>query len=258
MGLPVQRIRLHSEALENCLRTMSEQKIDYSEFVLRRLHSLTGVVPLTFFIFFHFFANSYATKGEEAFNSTVATLRGLPYLHAIEWGFLFAPFLFHMFYGLWIVFSGKPNPLRHKYPRNWAYVLQRVTAIVLFVFILYHVISLRFMDYRAIDESGKLNFYQLLHREFQKPAIYWWYVIGIACTAFHLANGVCTFCMTWGITVGRNAQRGLAYAMTVVGFVVFFMGISAIHGFLSGSAESSRSEPRIVSESVRSGAVADR
>ncbi len=215
--------------------SMQHERIDYSEIVLRRLHSLTGLVPLTLFIFFHLFANSFSTKGEEAFNATVATLRGLPYLHAIEWGALFAPFLFHMFYGLWVIFSGKPNPLRFIYPRNWAYFAQRVTAIIVFVFIFYHVISLRFMDWRAIDESGKLNFYQLLHREFQKPVIYWWYVFGIACTAFHVANGVCTFCMTWGITIGRKAQRGLAYAMTVVGIGLFVMGVSAIHGFLAGA-----------------------
>ncbi|GIX44382.1 MAG: succinate dehydrogenase [Candidatus Hydrogenedentota bacterium] len=213
---------------------MSDAKVTYSEFVLRRLHSLTGVIPLTFFIFFHFFANSYSTKGPEAFNATVATLRGLPYLHAIEWGLLFAPFLFHMIYGLWVVYTGKPNPLRYKYPRNWAYLFQRVTAIVLFVFILYHVISLRFMDYRAINPAtGKLDFYNHLHHEFQNPLIYWWYVVGIACTAFHLANGLCTFCMTWGITVGRTSQRYFAYAMTGLGILLFVVGVSAIHGFLN-------------------------
>jgi succinate dehydrogenase / fumarate reductase cytochrome b subunit len=215
------------------MSVMQQERIDYSEFVLRRLHSLTGLIPLTFFIFFHLFANSFSTKGEDAFNATVASLRGLPHLHAIEWGALFAPFLFHMLYGMWIIFTGSPNPIRYKYPRNWAYVAQRVTAVVVFVFILYHVISLRFMDYRAIDETGKLNFYQLLHREFQKPLIYWWYVVGIACTAFHVANGFCTFCMTWGITVGRKAQRNLAYVMTVVGLVLFGLGLSAIHGFLN-------------------------
>ena len=211
---------------------MSKERIDYTEFILRRLHSLTGLAPLTFFLGFHLFANSFATKGEEAFNQTVATLRGLPYLHLIEWGLLFTPFLFHMFYGLWIIFSGKPNPLRQNYPRNWAYVLQRVTALVVFVFLLFHVIGLRFMDWRAIEETGKLNFYQFLHREFQKPYVYWGYVIGLACATFHLANGFCTFCMTWGITVGRTSQRYVAYAMAVVGVSLFLMGVNAVHGFL--------------------------
>jgi succinate dehydrogenase/fumarate reductase cytochrome b subunit (b558 family) len=225
---------------------MRQEINNYSEFVLRRLHSLTGLVPLTFFVFFHLFANSSATKGEEAFNGTVAILRGLPYLHAIEWGALFAPFLFHMIYGLLIVFSGKPSPLQHRYPRNWAYTMQRVTAIVVFVFILYHVISLRFMDWRAVDENGKLNFYQFLHREFQKPVVYWWYVFALACVAFHAANGVCTFCMTWGITVGRRAQRGFACVMAVAGFALFAMGVTALHGFLNPPQAESNARAELV------------
>src|SRR6476646_9739857 len=113
----------------------------YSEFVLKRLHSLTGVIPLTVFIFFHFSANSFSTVGEEAFDGVVKQLRGLPFLEAIEWGFLFSPFLFHMIYGMYLIFSAKPNPGRQSYVRNWAYLMQRVTAIVVFVFILYHVIG---------------------------------------------------------------------------------------------------------------------
>src|SRR5690606_9146582 len=101
----------------------------YSEFVLRRLHSLTGVIPLSFFIFFHFFANSFSQGGEEAFDGTVTLLRSVPYLLAVEWALLFAPFLFHMLYGMWIIFGSKPNPQRLSYRRNWAYVLQRVTAM---------------------------------------------------------------------------------------------------------------------------------
>src|SRR5690606_30001873 len=102
----------------------------YAEFVLRRLHSLTGVLPLSFFIFFHFYANSKSVVGEQAFDDTVAFLRGMPYLVPIEWGLLFAPFLFHMFYGMFIIFGSKPNSNKLGYRRNWAYVLQRVTAMI--------------------------------------------------------------------------------------------------------------------------------
>src|SRR5690606_59107 len=111
----------------------------YSEFVLRRLHSLTGVIPLTFFIFFHFFANSTSRGGEEAFDKTVEALRSTPYLLIVESGLLFAPFLFHMLYGMVIIFASRPNATKLPYRRNWAYVMQRVTAMVVFTFIVYHV-----------------------------------------------------------------------------------------------------------------------
>jgi len=200
----------------------------YSDFVLRRLHSLTGVVPLTFFIFFHFFANSYSTVGEEAFDGVVKQLRGLPFLDAIEWGFLFAPFLFHMVYGLYIISTARANPGRQSYRRNWAYVAQRVTAIVVFVFIIYHVVSIRYME-----AHGTMRVHQVMHAKLSQPFTYWWYVVGIACTCFHLANGVCTFLMTWGITTGRNAQRFAAYGLTAVGIILFAVGISAVNGFIN-------------------------
>ncbi|MGI8905543.1 MAG: succinate dehydrogenase [Candidatus Sumerlaeaceae bacterium] len=199
----------------------------YSEFVLKRLHSLTGVIPLSFFIFFHFSANSFSTVGEEAFDGVVKQLRGLPFLEAIEWGLLFAPFLFHMFYGMYLIFGARPNPGRQGYVRNWAYVMQRVTAIVVFVFILYHVIGIRF-----IDAHNQPRVYDLMHQKFSDPFTYWWYMVGIACTCYHLANGLCTFLMTWGITVGRTSQRFAVGAMTGLGLILFFIGASAVNGFL--------------------------
>jgi succinate dehydrogenase / fumarate reductase cytochrome b subunit len=199
----------------------------YSDFVLKRLHSLTGVIPLTAFIFFHFFANSFSTVGPDAFNDVTKRLRGLPFLLSIEWGLLFAPFLFHMIYGTYIICTAKNNPSRMPFRRNWAYTAQRMTAIVLFVFIIYHVIGIRF-----IDAHGKEDVFAVMRDKFSHPFTYWWYVVGIACTAFHLANGLCTFMMTWGITTGQKSQRIAAYAMTAVGLLVFGLGISAVNGFL--------------------------
>lgn len=210
------------------LFAMNIQVPTYSEFVLRRLHSLTGLLPLTVFIFFHFFANAFSMGGPEAFDPVVDGLRGLPFVIVIEWAALFAPFLFHMFYGLWIIYTSRQNPLTQQHARNYAYILQRVSAMVVFVFILYHVISLRFGELHKMD-SG---YHAYLGERFAKPEVYWWYMIGIAATCYHLANGVCTFAMTWGLTVGRNAQRGLAVVMAGAGLVLFGIGVSAVNGFI--------------------------
>lgn len=200
----------------------------YSQFVLRRLHSLTGVVPLTFFIIFHFYANAKSTVGEQAFDDMVAVLRGMPFLLAVEWGLLFAPFLFHMIYGMVIIFSAKANVGRLPFRRNWAFVLQRITAMIVFTFIIYHVVGIRFVDGHGVD-----NMYALLHKKLSNPFSYWWYVIGVVCTSFHLANGLCTFLMTWGITVGKKAQKGAEVVMGGLGVVICAIGIAALNGFLA-------------------------
>ena len=213
---------------------MTTDRQNYNEFLLRRLHSLTGVLPLAVFIFFHFFANSYSRQGDAAFNRVVDSLRGLPYLHFISWGLLLTPFLFHIVLGMWIVFTGKSNTARFAHPRNFAFLLQRVTAVIVMVFVIYHVVS---MKYVHLPENG-VNYYAILREKFSSPFVYWWYVVGVAATAFHLANGICTFCMTWGITVGRTAQKYMALAMTGVGIVIFLIGISALNGFVKDSRAS--------------------
>lgn len=209
--------------------------LGYSEFALRRLHSLTGLIPLTGFIYFHFFENSYSAKGLIAYNKTVDELRGLPFLKGIEWTLLLGPFLFHMFYGLWRTYTTKPNCFRQNYGRNWAFLFQRITAIIVFVFVIYHVVGLRFFEPALDPSTGKLNYYSYLRGHFQNPFVYGFYVVGIAATAFHLANGVCTFCMTWGITISRRSQQALAYAMIIGGLLAFTMGIYALRGFNSPS-----------------------
>ena len=223
---------------------MTTDRQNYNEFLLRRLHSLTGVLPLTAFIFFHFFANSYSRQGDAAFNRVVDSLRGLPYLPIISWNLLLAPFLFHIALGLWIVFTGKSNALRQPHPRNFAFVLQRVAAIIVMVFVIYHVVT---MKYITLPTNG-INYYAELSRKFANPYVYWWYVVGVAATAFHLANGVCTFCVTWGITVGRTSQRLMAIAMTGAGLVVFLMGISALNGFVRQPHVSAR--PAAIESSI--------
>jgi succinate dehydrogenase / fumarate reductase, cytochrome b subunit len=210
---------------------MTEHRPNHAEFLLRRLHSLTGVIPLTGFICFHFYMNSFSTKGPEAFNQTVDRLRGIPLVYAVEWGTILGPFLLHMLLGLWIIFSGKPNPLRQSYERNWAYFLQRVTAIVVFVFVLYHVIGLHFLDPGTNKATGKSEFYEYLAVQFKNPMVYGWYVFAIACTVYHLANGLCTFFITWGLTVGQTSQRYSRYAMAALGLTLFGVGICALNGF---------------------------
>ena len=97
-------------------------------FVLRRLHSLSGICPVGAFLLEHFYTNSYAVKGPELFNEKVAALNDLPYLYILEIGLIGIPILFHAVLGVVITFEGSANLRAYATARNWFYVLQRVTA----------------------------------------------------------------------------------------------------------------------------------
>lgn len=200
------------------------------EFLVRRLHSLLGIVPMGVFLFEHFFINSYALKGPAAFNEKVEFLRSLPYLDLIEAGGIFFPFFLHIAIGIYIMFQGKPNPIRYKYSRNYMYVLQRYTALIAFGFIFFHVISLRFFH-----NPEEVDFYSLLGILFANPAMASFYLIGSAAVIFHFCNGFCTCCMTWGVTITPQSQKVTAYVMTLAGFSMFAVVLNAMFAFVSWS-----------------------
>ena len=109
-----------------------------STFLLRKLHQLTGIVPLGLFFFVHMFTNSKAINGEENFEKAVQDIHDIPYLLFLEVFGIFLPLLFHSIYGVIISLEARPNVFAYSYGRNWFYFFQRATGIFLFVFIFFH------------------------------------------------------------------------------------------------------------------------
>jgi succinate dehydrogenase/fumarate reductase cytochrome b subunit (b558 family) len=119
--------------------------IQYSwTFILRKLHQLTGVVPLGIFFFVHMFTNAKALNGEESFEKAVADIHAIPFLLLLEIFGIFIPLLFHSIYGVIISMEARPNVGPYPYARNWFYIVQRATGIFLFVFLTFHILNLRF------------------------------------------------------------------------------------------------------------------
>src|SRR5215218_10456882 len=101
-------------------------------FLLRKLHQLTGIVPLGMFFFVHMWTNSTALNGAESFNEHVQTIHDMPYLLFIEIFGIFVPLAFHSIYGILISGEARHNVSSYGYARNWFYVFQRVTGLYLF------------------------------------------------------------------------------------------------------------------------------
>jgi len=109
------------------------------DFYIRRIHSLLGIFPIGVFILEHFFTNSFAIHGATVYNGKIEFFKELPYLFLIEFFFIFLPLAAHALYGLYIVFTGEPNNLQYGYYRNWMYLVQRITGVILLFFIGWHV-----------------------------------------------------------------------------------------------------------------------
>src|SRR5215813_4977979 len=75
-------------------------------FLLRKLHSLSGIVPIGAFLVEHLVSNFEALKGPAAYAAQVKFLNGLPFVRVLEWAFIFLPLLYHGLYGVYIAVRG--------------------------------------------------------------------------------------------------------------------------------------------------------
>lgn len=205
-------------------------------FVLRKLHQLSGIMPLGIFLLEHFYTNSKALTGAADFNNAVKDLQSIPYILFVEIGGIFIPLIYHAVYGLVITVEARPNNLNYPYARNWFYTIQRVTGIILFFFITFHVLNFRFgmipwLNTLSVARNPDQAF-AVVSREFSIVPIFIVYLVGITSTVWHLANGIWLFLVDWGITIGDRAQRLTGYACIAFGALLLAVGINAAVAFI--------------------------
>lgn len=205
-------------------------------FVLRKLHQLSGIFPLGIFLLEHFYTNSKALTGAGDFNSAVDDLQSIPYILFVEIGGIFIPLAYHAIYGLVITVEARPNNLAYPYPRNWFYLIQRATGVILFLFITFHLLNFRFGLIPGLNTVSVAHApdqaFDIVSREFSIVPIFIIYMIGITATVWHFANGIWLFLVDWGITIGERAQRLTGYACIAFGVVLLLVGINAAVAFI--------------------------
>ena len=205
-------------------------------FVLRKLHQLSGIMPLGLFLLEHFYTNSKALSGAADFNTAVKDLQSIPYILFVEIFGIFIPLIYHAVYGLVITMEARPNNLNYPYPRNWFYLIQRITGVILFFFIAFHVLNFRFglvpgLNTISVAHRPDLAF-DIVSREFHMVWVFMIYMVGITATVWHLANGIWLFLVDWGIAIGERAQRLTGYACIGFGVFMLLVGINAAVAFI--------------------------
>jgi len=214
-----------------------------NEFLLRRLHSLSGLIPVGAYMVVHLLTNASVLGSAATFQRNVYSIHGLPLLLVIEWVFIFLPILFHAIFGVLIIRGGLPNSSTYKYTGNIRYTLQRATGMIAFVFIMWHV----FHMHGWIHADWWLNkVAQPLHGGMFRPynasstaaeamrvsgIVPVLYAIGVLSCVFHLANGIWTFGITWGLWVTPASQRWANVVCLVFGLGLGAVSLGALGGF---------------------------
>jgi succinate dehydrogenase / fumarate reductase cytochrome b subunit len=192
-----------------------------------KLHSASGIFPIGFFLIQHLIANSYALRGPGAYNDVIAIYGGLPFVAVLEIVLIFVPILYHSIYGIWITAYGQPNLGRYSYGRNWMYFLQRVSGVIAFFYIGYHIWNTSLQKYILIwagnpHPEKAIQFTSMAH-QMADPVHFWIQAIGIVATVFHFTNGLWNFCIRWGLTISARSQQINQYVCW--GLFVIFAGM---------------------------------
>ena len=234
-------------------------------FLFRRLHSLTGIL-FGLYLFVHLGVNATLAEGARGgvgpdgqpvatvFQQQVDKIHSLPFLLFIEIAFLYAPLIYHTLYGFWIIYTGQPNVGRYGYTRNWLYILQRISALIIVLFAAFHIFTMKgwlpgtFADVlefkaNAATESTARHLYSA-----------WWiwavtYPIGVLASAFHTANGFYGAAISWGLTISATAQKRWGAFCAILGVGLLAAGMTAlIFGVIAAQklpAETTPEEPNI-------------
>ena len=200
-------------------------------FLLRRLHSLSGIVPIGAFLIEHFVSNAYATNGPHAYAMQVKFLNSLPFVPFLEWSGIYLPILYHALYGIYIWWRGESNVIVYPWQGNWMYTAQRWTGIVAFAYIIQHVYHLRFSGPRLLEYPGSA--FGKVQQELANPWMLAFYVIAIVCASWHFAYGIWLFCAKWGITQGGRARRRSGVACVAIGLLFVVVGLVTVKAFVA-------------------------
>ncbi len=242
------------------------------EFGIRRLHSLLGIVPLGLYMVVHLTTNASLLNAPETFQRAVYMIHSPgKLLPLIEWGLIFTPLIFHAVLGVWIARTGKINSGQYRYTNNKRYTWQRVTGFIALVYLFFHILHLHGWFHAdlwlgAIRPIGFASFRPYNAASTLVDAMQGWvwpafYLVGVLACVYHLANGLWTAGITWGLWISPAAQARATKLCTAIGILLAVIGVSAWWAAVSPGAndiaEMRKVEDRMYQSAVAAGMVDD-
>jgi len=203
-----------------------------TSFFLRRLHSLSGIVPVGAFLFEHILvSNSTAISGPDAYARQVSFLGNLPLVFFLELFGIWLPIAFHALYGFYIWYRGDGNAISYPWTGNWMYTAQRRTGGIAFAYIIWHTWTMRFtgVDLHAYPNA---SFGKVQGEVLQTP-LFLFYVAGLIAASWHFAYGIWLFAAKWGIVSGDKARKRFLIVCLAFFFVLTGAGLASLTSFRS-------------------------
>jgi succinate dehydrogenase / fumarate reductase cytochrome b subunit len=186
-------------------------------FLWGRLGSLVSVLPLSVWVIVHLWHNLAALGGAQQWEQAVTG-----YAHPVAFGLVtvavvFLPLLIHTVWGIQRLFTSRPNNVRYGYFANLRYLVHRIAAVGVLLFLGAHVYLA--MIRPRLFEGHPERFADIAHEMRFDAATLPVYLLGTLGVCYHLANGLYAFAWTWGLTSGNRSLKR-AERLALVFFVI--------------------------------------
>ncbi len=199
----------------------------HSAFIRARIGSLLAVLPLSVWTVVHLWNNLAVFQGEAKWQSQV-TDQSHPLAPVFTAVVVLLPLVLHAIWGIGRLLTSRPNNNRYGYFANFKYLIQRLSAIGVLLFLGAHI-WLALLKPRFIDGHAE-RFADIAHEmRFHTPTLIV-YLLGTLGVAYHVANGLQTFAMGWGLVRSKQALRRLDGAAIGLFVVLLAMSWGAIYG----------------------------
>jgi succinate dehydrogenase/fumarate reductase cytochrome b subunit (b558 family) len=197
------------------------------------------MVPLSAFFALHLWINARATQGRRAYETWAYVLQSIPGRAVVEALLVALPLAFHAVYGILVVLDRVPGYPEPPHAHPWSRSMERTTGVAALLFVALHVIAIRLPLLTGELVAGDLH-PRLVERlsttsALGVPVVAVLYLLGLAATAYHLANGVSRFCLRAGMGETPRARRVLSISCTLLGSVSFFVGANTVVYFATGA-----------------------
>ncbi|MBX5482969.1 MAG: succinate dehydrogenase [Myxococcaceae bacterium] len=202
-------------------------------FLWARLGSLLSILPLGVWTVNHLADNLGAFKGAEVWERQV-TQYNSPISHVITLVVVLGPLVIHAAWGIQRLFSFRPNNVAYPFWGNLKYLVQRIAAVGVLLFIGAHL-WLALLHPRLVEGHAEpfSDIASAMRHHWPTLVVY---LLGTLGVAYHLANGVSTFSWMWGAVGGRRSLARFDIVAAVVFFVVLAMAWGVIYALYQAGA----------------------
>jgi succinate dehydrogenase / fumarate reductase cytochrome b subunit len=192
-----------------------------ASFLQARLASFLAVAPLGVWTFFHLWNNLAAFYGPSAWEASV-TGYSSPFAQVFTGCLVLVPLAIHTVWGISRLFTAQPNNQRYGAYANLKYLVQRIAGIGVLFFLGAHL-WLAMIHPRLTTGHGE-GFADIAHEMRFNPPTLIVYLLGTLGVTYHLANGLQTVAMGWGIVTSKAALKRLEWMS--IGFFLLLLAMA--------------------------------